>query len=169
MAHSGRSSGPSEVPSCTSPRALNSSTKHATRSSNAIQRAAVLVISVLVALLAAVGVSATDPVAAQAEGGDYVKKCGGGQIFLNVKEKETFVLHNQIRRDRDIRALCVHPILQKAARAHSKDMIERNYFSHNTRAGTRPSPSASRGTATTIARWARTSHTAAVPSGSRGA
>jgi uncharacterized protein YkwD len=92
-----------------------------------------LVISVLVAVFAAVGVSATEPVVAQTEGGGYVKKCGGGQIFLNAQEKETFALHNQIRRNRGIRALCVHPILQKAARAHSKDMIERDYFSHNTK------------------------------------
>lgn len=98
-----------------------------------MQRLAVLGISVLVAVFAAVGASAADPMVAQAEGGGNVKKCGGGQIFLNAKEKETFALHNQIRRDRDIRALCVHPILQKAARAHSKDMIERDYFSHNTK------------------------------------
>jgi uncharacterized protein YkwD len=133
MVHSGPSSGPSEVQSGTSRRALNTSTKHKKRSSNAIQRAAILVISVLVAVFAAVGVSATEPVVAQTEGGGYVKKCGGGQIFLNAQEKETFALHNQIRRNRGIRALCVHPILQKAARAHSKDMIERDYFSHNTK------------------------------------
>jgi uncharacterized protein YkwD len=96
-------------------------------------RLAVLVVSVFIAVLSAVAVSAADPVAAQAEGGGYVKKCGGGQIFLNEKEKETFALHNQIRRDNGIRALCVHSILQKAARAHSKDMIERDYFSHDTK------------------------------------
>jgi uncharacterized protein YkwD len=132
MVYSGQSSEPSEVPSSTSRRALDTSTKHKKRNSNVIRRAAILVISVLVAVLAAVGVSATEPAAAQTEGG-YVKKCGGGQIFLNAQEKETFALHNQIRRDRGIRTLCVHPILQKAARAHSKDMIERDYFSHTTK------------------------------------
>jgi uncharacterized protein YkwD len=133
MVHSGRSSGPSEVPSSTSRRALDTPTKHTLRSSNAVQRAAVLVISVLVAVIAAVGASTADPAVAQAEDGGYVKSCGGGKIFLSATEKETFALHNQIRRDRGIRILCLHPKLQKAARAHSRDMIERIYFSHDTK------------------------------------
>jgi uncharacterized protein YkwD len=43
-----------------------------------------------------------------------VKRCGGGEIFLNAKVKRTFVL-------------------QKASRSHSKDMIESDYFSHDTK------------------------------------
>ena len=70
---------------------------------------------------------------AQAAGGGYVNKCGGGTIFLNASEKRTFALHNAARRDRDLKPFCVHPALQKAARAHSRDMIERDYFSHVTK------------------------------------
>jgi uncharacterized protein YkwD len=88
---------------------------------------------VLVAVLAAVGISAADPERAQAAGGGYVDKCGKGRIFLDDKEKKTFVLHNQIRRERDLPTFCVHPKLQKAARAHSEDMIRRDYFSHDTK------------------------------------
>ena len=132
MAHSGRSSGPAKVLASTPRGALNAS-KHKTRRRNAVQRAAILVISVLVACLAAVGVSVADPVAAQAAGGGYVKKCGGGEIFLDEQEKETFALHNKVRRNNNLPTFCVHPLLQKAARSHSKDMIERDYFSHDTK------------------------------------
>ncbi len=87
------------------------------------------------AAVAAVGVSVADPDPARAAGGGYVAKCGGGTIFLNGKEKKTFALHNQIRRDRDLKPFCVHPKLQEAGRAHSEDMIERDYFSHDTMGG----------------------------------
>ena len=69
----------------------------------------------------------------QAASGGYVTTCGGeGSIFLKAKEKKNLVLHNQISRENNLRPFCVHPKLQKAARAHSKDMIERDYFSHDT-------------------------------------
>jgi uncharacterized protein YkwD len=32
-----------------------------------------------------------------------------------------------------LKPFCVHPALQRAARAHSKDMIQHDYFSHYTR------------------------------------
>lgn len=73
------------------------------------------------------------PPAAEAAGGGPVKKCGGGSIILDADEKKTFALHNRERRDRNLKPLCVHPKLQRAARAHSKDMIRRDYFSHNTK------------------------------------
>jgi uncharacterized protein YkwD len=73
------------------------------------------------------------PPAAEAAGGGRVDKCGAGKIFLNADEKRTFVLHNRERRERGIRRLCVHPDLQRAARSHSKDMIQRDYFSHDTK------------------------------------
>jgi len=98
-----------------------------------MKRAAIVVISFLVASIFAVGVSVTDPVVAHGAGGGYVEKCGGGEIFLNEKEEKTFVLHNEIRAKHELPTFCVHPLLQEAARAHSKDMIQRDYFSHNTR------------------------------------
>lgn len=58
-----------------------------------------------------------------------------GQIRLNAREKETFLLHNEERQQRNSKPFCVHPKLQRAARAHSEDMIRRDYFSHNTEGG----------------------------------
>ena len=85
----------------------------------------------------AVAVAATTflatPPAAEAAGGGRVSKCGGGKIFLNADEKQIFTLQNRERRDRGLRSLCVHPDLQRAARAHSEDMIRRDYFSHDTK------------------------------------
>lgn len=81
----------------------------------------------------AIGVSAVSPTTAEAAGGGKVPRCGGGKIFLNAKEKQTFHRHNRIRKNRNMSRFCVHPRLQRAARAHSRDMIRRNYFSHSTK------------------------------------
>ena len=100
-----------------------------------VKRVVLLLTLAILTAVAAVSVSVADPNPARAAGGGYVAKCGEGTIFLNEKERKAFVLHNQIRRDRDLRPFCVHPKLQKAARAHSQDMIERDYFSHDTKGG----------------------------------
>lgn len=89
--------------------------------------------SVFVVTAIALAVSAVGPPAVEAASGGYVAKCGGGKILLNAKEKRSFVLHNKVRNDRNLRPFCVHPALQKAARAHSRDMIRRDYFSHYTK------------------------------------
>jgi uncharacterized protein YkwD len=70
---------------------------------------------------------------AGAAGGGYVSKCGGGKIFLHAKEKRLLTLHNNARRNHALRTFCVSPALQRAARAHSRDMIQRDYFSHYTK------------------------------------
>jgi uncharacterized protein YkwD len=98
-----------------------------------MKRSVIVGISLVVASVAAVGILAGNPERTQAAGGGYVKKCGGGTIFLKEKEKKTFVLHNRVRHNHGLRLFCVHPKLQKAARAHSKDMIERDYYSHDTK------------------------------------
>jgi uncharacterized protein YkwD len=100
-----------------------------------MKRALIVVISVLLAGLAAMSASAVDTQPAQAAGGGYVERCGGGKIFLSEREKKTFVLHNEIRAEHKLPTFCAHPRLQDAARAHSKDMIQRDYFSHNTKGG----------------------------------
>lgn len=92
-----------------------------------------LSVSVFVAVAVAMMAFLATPPTAEAAGGGSVKKCGGGTISLKADEKKSFALHNKERRDRDLKSLCVHPDLQKAARAHSKDMIRRDYFSHNTK------------------------------------
>ncbi len=100
---------------------------------------AVLFVSIFLAGIAAVGVSVADPPRAEAAGGGYAPRCGGGKLFLKAKELRTFALHNDARRDRNLRVFCVHPDLQQAARAHTRDMIRRNYFSHYTK-GTNEGP-----------------------------
>jgi uncharacterized protein YkwD len=86
-----------------------------------------------VAVATAATIFLTTPPAAEAAGGGGVKKCGGGRISLNADEKRTLALHNRERRERNLRPFCVHPDLQRAARSHSKDMIRRDYFSHDTK------------------------------------
>jgi uncharacterized protein YkwD len=59
-----------------------------------------------------------------------VKTCSGGNITLNTKEKRILVRHNKSRTNHGLRALCVDPKLTRAARSHSREMIEKDYFSH---------------------------------------
>ena len=99
----------------------------------------VMLVGTLLAGVVAVGVSTVTPSTAQASGGGYAKRCGGGRIHLNAQEKRLFAMHNRVRRNRGLRPFCVHPALQRAASAHSRDMIQRDYFSHNTR-GRREGP-----------------------------
>lgn len=94
-----------------------------------------LIIAVLLAIVAVAGVSAAAPESARAADGVGVKKCGGGTILLNAAERKVFALHNEIRREHNLPVFCVHPNLQRAARAHSRDMIQRQYASHNTKGG----------------------------------
>lgn len=98
-----------------------------------MRHSAIVLASMAFAMVAVFGVSTLDAPAADAAGKGYVKKCGGGKILLNAKERTTFFLHNKIRRNHNLRTFCVNPVLQKAARAHSKDMIRRDYFSHDTK------------------------------------
>lgn len=60
-----------------------------------------------------------------------VKTCGGGSIALNAREKRILVLHNRARAERGLRPLCVDPRLTRAARSHSREMVEKDYFSHD--------------------------------------
>lgn len=98
-----------------------------------MRRLTLILTSAVLAFLMAAGVSTIAPPAAEAAGGGKVKRCGGGKIFLNATEKATFHQHNKIRKNRNLKPFCVHPRLQRAARAHSKDMVQRNYFSHRTK------------------------------------
>ncbi len=88
------------------------------------------------ALVAAVGMSALKPEKAGAASTVTVRTCTGGSIALKANEKRSLDLHNNARKSRGLRALCVHPALQRAARTHSADMINRDYFSHGS-VGTR--------------------------------
>ena len=97
-----------------------------------MRHAATLLAAALLAVAAAFGASALDPGKAQAADTVNVRTCTGGKIALKADEKRMLDLHNQRRQSQDLRRLCVHPALQKAAREHSQDMIRRDYFGHGT-------------------------------------
>ncbi len=90
--------------------------------------ATVVFAAAVLATVVALSVSAIEP--RKAEAADTVRTCGGGKIKLNAKEERTLRLHNKARKSRGIRRLCVHPKLTKAARAHSADMIRKDYLGH---------------------------------------
>lgn len=72
---------------------------------------------------------------AQSEG-EKVKTCDDGKsIELKEDEKRTLELHNETRKENGLKPLCVDPTLTKAARAHSKEMVEKGYFGHSSRNG----------------------------------
>jgi uncharacterized protein YkwD len=60
-----------------------------------------------------------------------VKTCDGGTIEVNGSEKRILELHNKARTERGLQALCIHPALTKAARAHSQEMLDKDYTSHD--------------------------------------
>lgn len=60
-----------------------------------------------------------------------VETCGGGTIRLNAREKKTVELHNATRKERGLAPLCVQLALTEAARDHSREMIQKDYFSHD--------------------------------------
>ncbi len=95
-----------------------------------LRYAMVLMAAAVLGVGVAVGISVINPPPAKAPL-ITVETCGGGTIELNTNEKRTLDLHNQTREKEGLRLFCVHPILTKAARAHSKEMLDKDYFSHN--------------------------------------
>ncbi len=93
-----------------------------------MRHTAVVLASIFVAALAAVELSAVEP--GTAEAASTVKSCTGDDVRLSAAEKQMLQLHNRKRASRGLPRLCVHPKLQKAANAHSRDMIRRDRFTH---------------------------------------
>jgi uncharacterized protein YkwD len=62
--------------------------------------------------------------------GGSVQTCSGGSLYLNAYEMRTYELHNQTRASNDLASLCVDETLTQAARSHSKEMMDKGYFSH---------------------------------------
>ncbi|AHY47629.1 Uncharacterized protein with SCP/PR1 domains [Rubrobacter radiotolerans] len=91
-----------------------------------------LVLALLTAMLAALAVSAVQPSEAYAAT-KTAPKCGGGTVNVTARELTVLNLHNNARANNGLPKLCVHPALRKAARAHSADMLNRDYFSHTTK------------------------------------
>jgi uncharacterized protein YkwD len=89
----------------------------------------VVVAAVIVATVgAAASVSATEPEETETAG--TVDTCDGGTMRLDAKDARTLELHNPERKSEGRRPLCVHLKLTKAARAHSADMLSKDYFAH---------------------------------------
>src|SRR5215218_1607556 len=78
----------------------------------------------------AIGASVLEPRKAEAAL-TTIATCDGGTIQLNDNEKRMLEFHNKARKNRGLKALCVHPTLTKAARAHSEEMLDKDYASHN--------------------------------------
>lgn len=98
-----------------------------------LRYATIIFTAAVMAATIALGVSAAQPQEAGAADTVKVKGCTGTSITLEAREKRILVLHNKMRAGSGLPRLCVHPALQKAAEAHSRDMIELDYFSHETR------------------------------------
>ncbi len=90
----------------------------------------VLTAAILAAAVAA-GAVAAQPKEAGAADTVTVTGCTGTPVTLDLPEKQMLDLHNQKRASQGLSRLCVHPALQKAAEAHSQEMIDKDYFSHN--------------------------------------
>jgi uncharacterized protein YkwD len=64
-----------------------------------------------------------------------VESCTGETTQLNGYEKRVLDLHNWARADYGLQQLCVHPALTDAARAHSQEMLDWDYFGHESSDG----------------------------------
>lgn len=64
-----------------------------------------------------------------------VTGCTGKSVTLDANEKAMLLKHNRARANKGLKKLCVHPALQRAAEAHSQDMIDKDYFSHDSKDG----------------------------------
>ena len=64
-----------------------------------------------------------------------VASCAGESTPLNEAEKVMLDLHNEERTSRGLSPLCLRPELLQSSRAHSADMIEERYFSHDSPVG----------------------------------
>lgn len=76
------------------------------------------------ASLAATRTTSTDPALT-------VTGCDGTPVALSADERRTLDLHGETRRALGLPELCVDPTLTAAARAHSQEMMQRGFFSHD--------------------------------------
>ena len=95
----------------------------------AMKRVLVSLVAAMVVAIGVVGASVLAPRKAEATL-ITVKTCGGDTIELNGNEKRVLELHNRARIKRGLKPLCVQPALTAASRAHSKEMIDKDFFRH---------------------------------------
>lgn len=100
-----------------------------------MRHVSIVVVATMLAMAAILVASAAQPKVADAAGTVSVKSCSGGNVVLKTTEKRMLDLHNKTRTSKGLPRLCVHPVLQKAARLHSQDMIDRDFFSHTNPSG----------------------------------
>jgi uncharacterized protein YkwD len=98
--------------------------------SMAARRVTVVLAATVLAVMAAIAVSAMRPEEAGAVPSNTVRTCDGTTMDLRPKEEALLHLHNQIRRSYGLQPFCVDPTLTVAARGHSAAMIQGNYFGH---------------------------------------
>jgi uncharacterized protein YkwD len=101
-----------------------------------LRYATIILTAAMLAAATALGISVAQPQKAEAADTVTVTGCTDTLVVLDTSEKRMLDLHNQTRANAGLRQLCVHPALQKAAEAHSQDMIDRDYFSHTSQDGT---------------------------------
>jgi hypothetical protein len=70
----------------------------------------------MLAVVAALGVTAAEPQRAEAAVGVQVAACGSGDVELSAEEKKMLDLHNKTCAQRGLPKFCVHPNLQRAVR-----------------------------------------------------
>ena len=95
----------------------------------------IIFVATMLAMVAVLTASATQPKTAEAADTVAVKGCTGSNVTLKTTEKRMLDLHNKTRVSKSLPRLCVHPALQRVARAHSTDMINRDFFSHTNPSG----------------------------------
>jgi uncharacterized protein YkwD len=98
-----------------------------------MRQATAALASILLAILATVGAAAYSP--ERAEAASTVRSCTGEDIRIGAAEKQMLDLHNRERASRGLPRLCVHPRLQRAANARSREMIRRDRCSHGNTGG----------------------------------
>jgi uncharacterized protein YkwD len=90
---------------------------------------AVVVAAAILATAVALSISVVQPENAQAATAT-VRTCNGRPFTLKLREKRIFLLHNHVRKKHGLKPLCVNTHLTRSARFHSREMINKDYFSH---------------------------------------
>ena len=98
-----------------------------------LRHAAITFAAAILAVAAVLGVWMAQPQRAEAADTVTVTGCTGTDVVLDASEKQVLDLHNKTRTSKGLPKFCVHPALQAAAEKHSRDMMDRDYFSHNTK------------------------------------
>lgn len=96
----------------------------------AVRRVSVVsLVATLVMVVAALGILVLVPREARAASVS-VNTCDDGTITLNPDEQRVLELHNRARKKHRLKPLCVNPILTRAARAHTQEMLNKDYAAH---------------------------------------